>query len=175
MYGGLMGGLLAGFLYLKLKRLSFPRYADATAPGIALGVFLTRIGCFMHGCCYGKAWDGPLAVSFPPSSPAGRFQEQAQAAGLHPSQLYESFGGLVMLVLLLTVGRRWKRWNGLQFYMVILMYAVLRFLVEFTRHFEVGERLGPLTHNQVVCLVLFALFGALALRAGKGSHRMAEM
>jgi phosphatidylglycerol:prolipoprotein diacylglycerol transferase len=164
MYGGLMGGLLAGFLYLRLKRLSFPRYADAIAPSLALGVFLTRIGCFLNGCCYGKAWDGPLAVSFPPTSPAGRFQEQVQVGGLIPSQLYESFGGLVILVLVLTVGRRWKRWEGLQFYMVIVMYTILRFLVELTRHFEPGERLGPLTHNQVVCIVLLVVFGGLTLR-----------
>jgi len=171
MYGGLLGGLLAGFLYLRLKRLSFARYADAFAPSIALGVFLTRIGCFLHGCCFGKPWDGPLAVSFPPASPAGHFQEQIQAAGLHPSQLYESLGGLVILVVLLALGRRWKRWEGLQFYMVILMYAVLRFGVELTRHFEPGERLGPLTHNQVVCIVLFVFFGGLTLRVVRGDRR----
>lgn len=174
MYGGLVGGLLAGFLYLRLKRLSFPRYADAFAPSIALGVFLTRIGCFLNGCCYGKAWDGPLAVTFPATSSAGRFQEAVQAAGLHPSQLYESFGGLVILVLVLTVGRCWRRWEGLQFYLVILMYTVLRFLVELTRHFEPGERLGPLTHNQVVCLILFAVFGVLALRVLRAGPRPAE-
>jgi prolipoprotein diacylglyceryltransferase len=69
-----------------------------------------------------------------------------------------------MLIILLTAGRRWKRWEGLQFYMVILLYSVLRFLVEYTRHFEPGEMLGPFTHNQVVCLVLFAASGFLVLR-----------
>jgi phosphatidylglycerol:prolipoprotein diacylglycerol transferase len=172
MYGGLIGGLLVGLFYVRTKGLSFQKYADVLAPSIALGVFLTRIGCFMHGCCYGKPWDGPLAVSFPPISPAGQFQEQIQVAGLHPSQLYESFGGLVILGLVLTFGRRWKRWDGLQFYLVILMYAVLRFLVELTRHFEPGERLGPLTHNQVVCIVLFVFFGALALRASRSRPGM---
>jgi phosphatidylglycerol:prolipoprotein diacylglycerol transferase len=173
MYGGLLGGLLAAFAYLKMKDLSFPRYADAMAPSMALGVFLTRIGCFLNGCCYGKSWDGPLAVSFPPTSAAGQFQEQVHAAGLHPSQLYESFGGLVILVILLTAGRRWRRWDGLQLYMVILLYAVLRFMVEYTRHFEAGEMLGPFTHNQVVCLVLVVVFGFLARRSLRTGPRVA--
>lgn len=165
MYGGLIGGILAGSIYMRWKRISFPRYADAIAPSIALGVFLTRIGCFLNGCCYGKGWGGPLAVSFPADSPPGEFQADVHAAGLHPSQLYESFGGLVMLVILLTAGRKWRRWEGLQFYMVILLYTVLRFMVEYTRHFEPGEMLGPFTHNQVVCLVLFAASGSLVLRS----------
>ncbi len=173
MYGGLIGGLLAGFVYMRIKQLSFPRYADVMAPGLALGVFLTRIGCFLNGCCYGEGWDGPLAVSFPPISAPGHFQEQVQAAGLHPSQLYESFGGLVILVLLLTAGRSWKRWEGLQVYVVIVLYAVLRFMVEYTRHFEAGERLGPFTHNQVVCLVLFVTFGLLAHRSLGTGPRLA--
>ena len=164
MNGGVIGGILASYLYLRTKGLSFPRHMDAIAPSIALGVFLTRIGCFLNGCCYGKGWDGPLAVSFPPASPPGQFQEQVHAAGLHPSQLYESFGGLVLLGILLTAGRKWRRWEGLQFYMVILLYAVLRFMVEYTRHFEPGEMVGPFTHNQIVCLIIFAASGFLALR-----------
>jgi len=165
MYGGLIGGILAGFVYMRVKKISFPRYADAMAPGIPLGVFLTRIGCFLNGCCYGKGWDGPWAVTFPPTTPPGRFQEEVHAAGLHPSQLYESIGGLVVFVLLLTVGRRLSRWEGLQFYSVIIAYAVLRFMVELTRHFEPEEMVGPLTHNQVVCVVLFLFFGFLSVRS----------
>ena len=162
--GGFIGGILAAFLYLKIRGLPFPKYVDAIAPSVALGVCLTRIGCFLNGCCFGTGWDGPLAVSFPQGSAAGRFQEQVQVAGLHPSQLYESFGGLVILVLVLTAGPDWRRRDGLQFYMVIVLYAVLRFMVEFTRHYGAEEMFGPVTHNQVVCLVLFSLFGVLALR-----------
>ena len=165
MYGGLVGGMLAGFIYMRLKRISFPRYADAFAPSIALGVFLTRIGCFLNGCCYGEGWDGPMAVSFPPESTPGQFQAEVHAAGLHPSQLYEAFGGLVMLLILLTAGRTWKTWEGLLVYRGILFVSVLRFIVEYTRHFEPGEMLGPFTHNQVVCILLFVASIFLVLRS----------
>lgn len=164
MYGGLMGGILAGLVYFKFKEYPFLRYADAIAPSIALGVALTRIGCFLNGCCYGAAWDGSLSVSFPPGSPAGRFQEQVGVTALHASQLYESLGGLAILAIVLLAERRVKLRDGCRFYLVMVLYAVLRFLVDLTRHYGAGETLGALSHNQVVCLVLFAVFGVLILR-----------
>ncbi len=164
MYGGMIGAILAGVLYFRIKKYPFLPYADALAPSVGLGIFLTRIGCFMNGCCYGAAWDGPFSVSFPLGSPAGRFQQHIHASGLHPSQLYLSIGGLAIAAIVLLAGRRGKLFDGFQFYLVGLLYSVLRFAVDFTRHYEVTEKLGPLSHNQVVCIVLFAVFGGLILR-----------
>jgi phosphatidylglycerol:prolipoprotein diacylglycerol transferase len=173
MYGGLIGGILAEVVYFRVKKYPFPLYADAIAPSICLGVVITRIGCFLNGCCYGSGWDSPLAVSFPLGSPAGQFQQQVHATGLHPSQLYESLGGVAILAIVLLAGRRGKPLDGIQFYLVVVLYAVLRFMVDFTRHYEVSEKLGALSHNQVVCMVLFAVFGALALHGLGVAQRVA--
>jgi len=163
MYGGLIGAIIAGVLFFRIKKYPFLPYADASAPSIGLGIFLTRIGCFLNGCCYGAHSEGPLSVSFPLASPAGRFQQHAHAASLHPSQLYESAGGLLIALIVLLAGRR-KLFDGFAFYLTGLLYSVLRFCVDFTRHYEPGEHLGPLSHNQVVCIVLFVVFGGLILR-----------
>jgi phosphatidylglycerol:prolipoprotein diacylglycerol transferase len=164
MYGGMIGGILAGIVYFRVKKYPFLPYADATAPSIGLGIALTRIGCFMNGCCYGAGWNGPTSVSFPLGSPAGRFQQHIHATGLHASQLYESIGGLAIAAIVLLAARRNKVFDGFQFYLVGVLYAVLRFAVDFTRHYETSEKLGPLSHNQVVCIALFAVFGGLILR-----------
>lgn len=165
--GGLIGGTGAASLYLRLGRHPFPRYVDTLAPGIALGVVLARIGCFLTGCCYGKAWDGLWAVSFPAGSPAGRYQVEIHAAGLYPSQLYAAAGGLVILGILAAAGHAWRRWEGLRLYLVMVLYAVLRFIVDFTRYYAPGERIGPLSHSQVVCLVFLVFFGGLAAHSLK--------
>jgi phosphatidylglycerol---prolipoprotein diacylglyceryl transferase len=52
--------------------------------------------------------------------------------GLHPTQLYESFGQMVMFALLLTV-RRWRRFHGQIFGMWLMGYAILRTSVELFR------------------------------------------
>ena len=53
-YGGIIFGILAAFLYCKKKNLSFLRYLDCAAPSIALAQGFGRIGCFLAGCCYGR-------------------------------------------------------------------------------------------------------------------------
>ncbi|MDO5577559.1 MAG: prolipoprotein diacylglyceryl transferase, partial [Fibrobacter sp.] len=90
MLGGFIGAVVAGILYFKIKKLKFLPYADAVAPSVGFGIMLTRIGCFMNGCCYGAPYSGHCAVHYPPESPARFFQTHMNASSLFPSQLLES-------------------------------------------------------------------------------------
>jgi phosphatidylglycerol:prolipoprotein diacylglycerol transferase len=176
MYGGFFGGLLAGLIFFRVRRAPFLPYADAMAPSLGLGVCLTRIGCFMTGCCYGVPHEGALSVSFPPSSPAGHYQQLTQSSGLFPSQLAESACGLIIVGVVLLAGRR-KLFDGFQFYLACLLYAIFRFAIDFTRVYSPRERFGPLSHNQVVCIGLFAVCAALivnGLRLARGPYRHRE-
>jgi phosphatidylglycerol:prolipoprotein diacylglycerol transferase len=163
MYGGFIGAIVAGILYFKIKKIPFLPYADVSAPSVGIGIFLTRIGCFLNGCCYGASNTGSLGVSFPLESPAGVYQQHIHASGLHASQLYESAGGLLIAIILLLLSRK-KLFTGFQFYLLGLFYSVLRFIVDFSRYYGTDEKLGPLSHNQVVCIVLFILFSSLILK-----------
>jgi phosphatidylglycerol:prolipoprotein diacylglycerol transferase len=60
-YGGFLGGALGSAIYLRRHRLSFWQWGDAAAPAVALGLAVTRIGCFLYGCDFGK----PLAPDAP--------------------------------------------------------------------------------------------------------------
>ncbi len=166
MFGGFIAVLITSVLFFRVKKLSFLNYADALAPSFGLGVFLTRIGCFLNGCCYGVASkaDDLFSVSFPQTNPlAGAYQHRIHAHGLVPSQLYESAGGLLMALVLLWVGSK-KPFTGLQFYLAVIFYSVLRFSVEFTRHYSASERIGALTHNQYLSIFFVLLFSGLILR-----------
>jgi phosphatidylglycerol:prolipoprotein diacylglycerol transferase len=162
MYGGFIGAILAAVVFFKKKKIPFLPYADASAPSVALGVALTRIGCFLNGCCFGSsATHG--GITFPVSSAAGMYQHEIHAAGLYPAQLYESAGGLLVFLLLLLIDRK-KPFTGFLFYSLGLLYSVLRFIVDFSRFYGTDERLAGLSHNQIVCIVLFVIFGGLILR-----------
>lgn len=68
-YGSLIGGV-AVFLWVTWRRkLPALALADLIAPALLLGLALGRIGCLMHGCCYGGPCAAPWAVTFPPDSP----------------------------------------------------------------------------------------------------------
>jgi phosphatidylglycerol---prolipoprotein diacylglyceryl transferase len=164
MYGGFIGALLAGVVYFKIQKYPFLPYADASAPSIGFGIFLTRIGCYLNGCCYGAPTTAAFGVSFPKDSPAGYYQHECHAATLYPSQLIESAGGLLIALIVLAVGTK-KTFAGLQFYLMGILYAILRFGVDFTRYYTPQERLGGLSHNQIVCIIFFILFTGLLLKS----------
>ena len=51
-YGGIIGGVLGGYVLSRIKHISFFQYADLVMPSVALAQGFGRIGCFLAGCCY---------------------------------------------------------------------------------------------------------------------------
>ncbi len=168
MYGGYIGAILASIVYFKVKRIPLLPYGDAAAPTVGLGICLTRIGCFLNGCCFGAPTETVFGIHFPPSCPAGHYQLSIHADHLHASQLYESAGGLLIAAIILIAGRK-KIFDGFEFYLVGILYSILRFAVDFTRYYTPDESFLGLSHNQIVCIGLFIVFGGLVLR-----HLMGE-
>jgi phosphatidylglycerol---prolipoprotein diacylglyceryl transferase len=163
MYGGFIGAILASVIFFKIKKKPILSYGDAVAPTVGFGIMFTRIGCFLNGCCFGAAAKHG-GVCFPPDSAAGVHQLKIHAQALIPSQLYESAGGLAIALIILFVGSRKNVATGIQFYLVGLLYAILRFFIDFTRFYDTNERLAGLSHNQIVCIVIFIIFGALIVK-----------
>jgi len=91
------------------------------------------------------------------------YQQECNAHALYPSQLAESIGGLLIMIIVLLVGRR-RPFKGFQFYLMGILYAVLRFGDDFLRFYSPGERLFSLSHNQIVCIGLLVIFGGLILK-----------
>jgi len=75
-YGGLIGGTIASLWVVRRNGWPAWRLGDAIVPCIFVGLMFGRMGCLMHGCCFG----GPAAVNdwwtirFPPGSPV--YQQQ---------------------------------------------------------------------------------------------------
>jgi hypothetical protein len=65
LYGGLAGGLLGFFMFVRAKRLPFLACLDLFVIAAALAQGFGRIGCFLNGCCFGLKTQLPFGVSFP--------------------------------------------------------------------------------------------------------------
>ena len=91
-YGGLIGAALGGILYARIKKLPLWKLSDVLAPSIALGYVFGRIGCFLNGCCYGKACSLPWAVRFPADNP-----NHPPTFPVHPTQIYDALLSLALL------------------------------------------------------------------------------
>lgn len=132
MLGGFVAAVGFGLLYLKIKKLPAMKIADLVVPAVGLGIFVTRIGCFLNGCCYGVPTNAPWAMIFPSDSPAGfSFPNQA----IHPAQLYSSFYGLVIFGLILFM-ERYKKFDGFLLYLFFILYGIARFIVDIFRYYE---------------------------------------
>lgn len=149
--GGFIGALLSGAIYVHLKKISFWRVADSVAPSLALGLFFGRIGCFLNGCCFGRACDLPWGVVFPPHSPAGY---QMGDVHIHPTQLYSSAYALLIFGILMLLDRK-QRYDGFLFGVFLAFYGIARFTVDFFRYYENQMFLiGGIGFNQLVSIAL---------------------
>jgi phosphatidylglycerol:prolipoprotein diacylglycerol transferase len=91
-YGSLLAGAAAMFVFIYRNHLPGLALSDLVAPGVVLGVGLGRLGCFMNGCCYGGVTDLPWAVQFPPESPAFADQVENGTIYLH-GLIFKGSGG----------------------------------------------------------------------------------
>ncbi|MBI3856547.1 MAG: prolipoprotein diacylglyceryl transferase [Planctomycetes bacterium] len=163
LYGGLIAGVAAGVLYIKMRGQSVAVLADLVAPSVMLALAFGRIGCFMNGCCHGKAGTGFPCVSFPPDSPAAHLQKKGwneRSDPVHPTQLYETAAALVFFFVLSWLYRKKRKAQGEVFLIMCMLYGAWRFVIEFTRGDERPTWLGELSYSQVVSIALFAVAGA---------------
>ena len=170
-YGGFVGASLVAVWQLKRDRFPFWRAADMAGMFVPLGLAYGRMGCLLAGCCFGKLCNLPWALRFPPHSPATDKQLElhqltstAQASlPVHPTQIYESLGCLMLAAVLIVWFHKRKRYDGHVFLAFAAGYATLRFLLEFLRNDDRGA-LGGLSTSQIIGLLLLALVVTLHLR-----------
>lgn len=164
-YGGFLLSLVAFYLFIRKHHLNFWLVADIFAPLVILGQAIGRMGCFFAGCCYGKPTTLPWGVIFP------NLKDTLAPPGisLHPTQIYESAGDLVVFFWLYTT-RRKKKYNGQVFKNYVLGYALVRFIVEFFR----GDERGPVFLNLPFTQWLALLFFFLALLTSVYLSRKSE-
>jgi len=182
-YGGFIAAALTAWLYLRRHGMPFLPYADTLIPSVALGHFLGRLGCFAAGCCWGRPCDAglPWGARFPPESLAYQSFEMREGGArflahdhltvpLHPTQLYEAGGELLLFALLVLWVRPQKRFHGQALAFWLMAYAVLRTTVEtFRGDVERGVVAG-LGVGQWTSLGIFAVGAAVWVLARKSAR-----
>jgi len=155
-HGGLAGGLLAGLLYARRRKVSFWELTDLFTPAIPLAYAIARIGCFLNGCCYGIPTDLPWACRFYSQDISG-----ALTAPSHPVQLYDAAANVILFFIIGRLkGRDHAR--GVLFFQYVVGYSIIRILAEILRRGVTAKTIAnlPITEAQVasVVLIVVALF-----------------
>lgn len=176
-HGALIGAVLAGIIYTRVKRVNFWRIADIAAPSLIAGQMIGRWGNFVNQEAHG----GPVSREFLSDTlhlPDWIVnQMQIGDAHYHPTFLYESLWNLAVLLVLLWLRRRAWLKAGELFVTYFALYSVGRFFIE-------GLRTDSLTFHgpgwlEGLLAVLWSpmelVFEAGELPPGGGNVRMAQL
>ena len=151
-HGGLIGMILAIYLFAKQNNLSFFYLSDLVSIVAPIGLFLGRISNFINTELYGRITDFPFAIIYPLIDNNPR----------HPSQLYEAFfEGLVLFIILYLIFiKNSKKYSaGIISAYFLILYSIFRFLIEFLREPDshLGLFLNYFSMGQILCIpILFA-------------------
>ena len=131
-YGGLIGGIVGGYLYTRQYKVDFFKMADSITLGLPVGHIFGRLGCFAAGCCYGKPYDGIFAVIYP--------KESLSAPLVYLFIPYKFMKRYIMCLCLsfFDTKRRSKEGKGLVLWTYLLLYGIGRFYME-TLRYDVKE------------------------------------
>lgn len=175
-YGGVIGALLAAWLYTKSKKISFLHLADFGAPYLVLGQAVGRWGNFVNQEAFGTktelVWrmngNGPDAYlrKLPGSLDLSKW-------GVHPTFLYESLLDFAIFLFLLYY-RKKKKAEGEVLFLYLILYGAGRFAIEGMRTDSLY--LGSFRVSQLLSAILVVVFTALFIlrRANKAKQDDAD-
>ena len=163
-HGGLIGVIIATYLFVRQRGLSFIGLGDMICAAAPIGIFFGRIANFINGELFGRESNVAWAFIFPRGGPNPR----------HPSQLYEAgLEGLVLFVLLLVMIFRFKALDkqGVVSGTFLIGYGLSRYMVEFVRQPDshLGTLFGIVTMGQLLSLPLIFIGVWLISRAYRQS------
>ena len=175
-YGSVIGGIIGVVVYCRRRGINPLAMLDIIAPSMFVGEGFGRIGCFLYGCCYGRACDLPWAVRFPPDSltfeklaPEGRIIENPLSTiSLHPTQLYSSFAAFALAGILAWYFRR-RPFDGAVLALGCIIYPINRFVLESLRDDEPTRWDTPFTFSQLISIgLLISGIGAMYYFSTRG-------
>ncbi|HXV41669.1 MAG TPA: prolipoprotein diacylglyceryl transferase, partial [Anaerolineae bacterium] len=147
-WGGVLGGLIAGIILARRRGWRLPCLMDAVAPGLVLAQAIGRVACIITGDAVGKPSTGPFGFAY--TNPGAMVPQ----LGVYytPTQVYE----IIMNLFIFAVLWRWrdkKLPDGALFLIYLLLYSSLRFLITFWSSYEIIA-LG-LNQAQLISLAAF--------------------
>jgi phosphatidylglycerol:prolipoprotein diacylglycerol transferase len=155
-YGGLIAAVATLIIVCWRRGIDPNRLGDACAPAVPLGHAFGRLGCFLAGCCWGKACELPWGVVYENHEAAAFGHVIPASTAVHPVQLYEALGNVLLAGAMYLLFRK-RSFTGQVWWTYAALYAVMRFALEEFRGDARGAWFGgALSTSQVVALLAFA-------------------
>lgn len=115
-HGALIGAILVGYIFTRVRKLSFLKIADIVAPSIIIGQAIGRWGNYINGEAHGGPTNLPWGI-------------MVDGMKVHPTFLYESLWNLGIFIFLMLY-RKKKKFDGQLFLLYGILYSIGRFWIE---------------------------------------------
>ena len=181
LYGGLLLAPVGYWLFCRRRGLAALPLADLLIPSVLIGLMFGRVGCLMHGCCYGDYSELPWSIEFPRDSAPYLTQvfrgclpddmSAPRSLPLHPTQIYDALNALA-IALLCWLAYPYRRRDGEITAMAALLYPINRIAIEFLRWDEAGQFGTRFTISQWVSAGLIAVATLVLLRLSRLPPRL---
>lgn len=165
-YGCIIGGIATGWVYCRVKKISFLQAADSASFGLITGQIIGRWGNFFNQEAFGGNTNLPWGMTG--SGITDKLEEMAQAGmdvsaelPVHPTFLYESLWNVVVLALMWYVLKKKHKFDGAEFCTYLALYGFGRFWIEGLRTDSL--MLGNFRVSQLVAAGCVILGTALAV------------
>ncbi len=145
-HGGIIGAVLAGYIFSRIKKVNFIELLDLFAPSIILGQAIGRWGNFMNGEAHGGVTDLPWAIV-------------VDGQRVHPTFFYESIWNLAVFFLLIWISNKRSKFNGQIFLLYGILYSVARFFIECMRTDSL--MIGNFRMAQLISLAIIVMFAGI--------------
>ncbi len=116
-HGGLFGGIIAGLIFCKIRKINFFRIIDIIAPPVILAQAIGRWGNFVNQEAHGGPTNLPWGI-------------MVNGVKVHPTFLYESLGNIIIFFFLVWYRKHKRKNEGEVFALYLMLYSVVRFFVE---------------------------------------------
>jgi len=147
-YGGVIGGLGAGCIVAKMKKIKIPAILDVASMGFLIGQGIGRWGNFINQEAFGAETDLPWRMI------SENTIIDNKVVAVHPCFLYESVWCLLGFAVLYVISRKWRKFDGQMFLMYLIWYGFERMVVEGLRTDSLYTPLFGLRVSQVLSAVL---------------------
>lgn len=155
-HGGIIGAVIVGVIFTKIKKVSFWKMADICAPSIILGQAIGRWGNYINQEAHGGETDLPWGIMI-------------DGVKYHPTFLYESVWNFALFVFLLWYRKNKVKVQGEVFLLYVALYSLARFFIEGLRTDSL--MLGPIRVAQLISIVLIA-FALITFNYRRKNHSL---